>query len=98
MGILLRAARGELKNKTKYHEIDMQGVLSVLGDKPNKETLSERIKLQYPCLHISLIEREGKKGMKLRLLSNYEKKCKKKVSWDVYSIYIHGYLLPWIST
>ena len=71
----------------------MQGVLTVLGDKPNKNTLIERIKLQYPCLHITLIEREGKK----RLLSNYEKTSKKKVSWDVYSNYIHGYWLPWIS-
>ena len=76
----------------RYQHVDLRFVLRKLND---METSAERILFlsqQYPCLYIHVLKKRGR----IEEMVNYMQECKKlENDYKKFSLYLHGYLLPW---
>ena len=74
----------------------MKTVLNSLDKIKTKQEKFNYLGEQYPCLLIFLLKKMGEK----QLLENYMSHCKSYESdiddYENYSLYVHGYFLPWL--
>ena len=81
----------ELQDVTKYQQVDMKALLSLLESMQNDQQRFDYLSVWCPCLHIYVLQKRGKKSE----LAAYMETCKSYENhWPKYSLYIHGYWLP----
>ena len=82
---------GKINDLTKYQSIDVDTVLIKLDRMKNNNERLALLGADYPSLFVYVSTE-----MKLKnVLAVYKKRCKSfKNNFEMYSFYVHGYLLP----
>ena len=90
----LRAAKEseQLKEATKFQIVDMESILIELKNMKTKQMRFEFLQVEYPCLCIYMLK---KRGMK-KALSDYMAYCKSFEDPNMYSLQVHGYIIPYL--
>ena len=72
-------------------EVDMKALLRMLESMPTNKEKEEHLAARCPCLFVSVI----KQRKNIDALAEYMAKCQScEDDWRYYTLYVHGYLLP----
>ena len=87
------ATNGYLQEVTRHQVVDIDDVFLQLKEMNSSRERIEIFKKKYPCLYIFILSSNRKRVA----LTRYMEECKKEEDDFLnYTLYIHGYLLPWL--